>query len=107
YRLVRGLLGKRPAPTKDGPEPVASLPPPAPQVSVVIPLYNEVDNVGLLQTRLGEALAALGQPYEIIIVDDGSRDGSFAKLNAWHAVDYHLKVIRFRRNFGQTAAFAA
>jgi glycosyltransferase involved in cell wall biosynthesis len=107
YRLVRGLLGKRQLKSEDEPSVVMKPPPPEPQVSVVIPLYNEVDNVALLQTRLGEALGALGQPYEVIIVDDGSRDGSFEKLKAWHEVDPHLKVIRFRRNFGQTAAFAA
>ena len=107
YRLVRGLISKRPVKSEDRPAAVILPPPPEPQVSVVIPLYNELDNVGLLQTRLGEALGALGQPYEIIIVDDGSRDGSFEKLKAWHEVDPHLKVIRFRRNFGQTAAFAA
>ncbi|MBI5876339.1 MAG: glycosyltransferase family 2 protein [Chloroflexi bacterium] len=78
-----------------------------PQLSVVIPLLNEVGGIALLQTRLGEALGALGVPYEIIVIDDGSRDGSFEKLKAWHDADPHLKVIRFRRNFGQTAAFSA
>jgi glycosyltransferase involved in cell wall biosynthesis len=108
YRLIRGFLsGRAVARREEEPRPVKLLAPREPQVSVVIPLYNEVANVPLLQTRLGEALGALGQPYEVIIVDDGSRDGSFEKLKAWHEVDSHLKVIRFRRNFGQTAAFAA
>lgn len=81
--------------------------PTAPELSVVIPLYNEVDNIPELYRQLTEALTALGRPYEIIIVDDGSRDGSFEALAELHARDPRLKVIRFRRNFGQTAGFAA
>ncbi|TMC60696.1 MAG: glycosyltransferase family 2 protein [Chloroflexi bacterium] len=79
----------------------------APKLSVVIPLFNEVDSVAALQQQLRAALPALALPYEIIVVDDGSRDASWEKLRAWHDSDPHLKVIRFRRNFGQTAAFAA
>lgn len=79
----------------------------APELSVVIPLYNEVDNIPELYRQLTAALTALGRSYEIIVVDDGSRDGSFEALAELHARDPHLKVIRFRRNFGQTAGFAA
>lgn len=79
----------------------------APALSVVIPLYNEVDNIPELYRQLTSALTALGRSYEIIVVDDGSRDGSFEALAALHARDPRLKVIRFRRNFGQTAGFAA
>lgn len=81
--------------------------PTVPELSVVIPLYNEVDNIPELYRQLTSALTALGRPYEIIIVDDGSRDGSFEALAELHARDPRLKVIRFRRNFGQTAGFAA
>ena len=76
-------------------------------LSIVIPLYNEEENVEQLYTQLKAALEGTGQEYEIIIVDDGSTDGSFDILKRLHEGDERLKVIRFRRNFGQTAAFAA
>jgi glycosyltransferase involved in cell wall biosynthesis len=77
------------------------------ELSIVIPLYNEEENVGPLYAQLKGALEATGREYEIIIVDDGSTDGSFDVLKRLHEDDERLKVIRFRRNFGQTAAFAA
>ena len=76
-------------------------------LSIVIPLYNEERNVEPLCAQLKTALDGVGQEYEIIIVDDGSTDGSFDVLKRLHKGDERLKVIRFRRNFGQTAAFAA
>lgn len=105
-RFVRGLISRRAA-KSDEPQPTKIVTPREPKLSVVIPLYNEVDSISTLQLKLSEALAALALPYEIIVVDDGSSDGSFEKLQAWHETDARLKVIRFRRNFGQTAAFAA
>lgn len=78
-----------------------------PHLSVVIPLYNEEESVGELYAALTAALEAYGRPYEIIIVDDGSRDGSYARLQALAQQDPRLVVIRLRRNFGQTAAFSA
>jgi glycosyltransferase involved in cell wall biosynthesis len=76
-------------------------------LSIVIPLYNEEENVEPLCAQLKAALEGVGREYEIIIVDDGSTDGSFDVLKRLHEDDKRLKVIRFRRNFGQTAAFAA
>jgi len=77
-------------------------------LSVVIPLYNEEDSVRPLTERLFASLSRLpGVEWEVIIVDDGSRDGSFAILEEIARSEPRLKVIRFRRNFGQTAAFAA
>ncbi len=76
-------------------------------LSVVIPLFNEAENIPELFSQLKRALEGLGRSYEIIVVDDGSTDGSFDILKQLHASDPHLKVIRFRRNFGQTPAFAA
>jgi glycosyltransferase involved in cell wall biosynthesis len=77
------------------------------ELSVVIPLFNEEESVEPLSTQLQEALESLERNYEIIVVDDGSTDRSFELLKGLHAQDKRLKVIRFRRNFGQTAAFAA
>jgi glycosyltransferase involved in cell wall biosynthesis len=78
-----------------------------PELSVVIPVFDEEASLAALHRELTETLAAWGRAYEIIAVDDGSRDGSFAALAALQARDPRLRVIRFRRNFGQTAAFSA
>lgn len=78
-----------------------------PEISVVIPLYNEVETIPELGTRLTDALERLGRSWEVIVVDDGSSDGSFDALRALHELDPRFTVIRFRRNFGQTPAFAA
>jgi glycosyltransferase involved in cell wall biosynthesis len=76
-------------------------------ISVVLPVYNEVENLVPLHAELTEALVALGRSYEIVYVDDGSRDGSFDVLCRIRSEDPHVRVVRFRRNFGQTAAVAA
>ncbi len=78
-----------------------------PEVSVVIPVYNEVENVPDLHRELTRALETMGRPYEIIVVDDGSRDGTLERLLEIEAADPRLRVLRLRRNFGQTAAFSA
>jgi glycosyltransferase involved in cell wall biosynthesis len=78
-----------------------------PQLSVVIPVCNESANVEPLCRELADALEASGRSFEVILIDDGSTDDTFARLAAQQALDARLRVIRFRRNFGQTAAFAA
>jgi glycosyltransferase involved in cell wall biosynthesis len=79
----------------------------APELSIVIPLYNEAENVEPLYAELSSALDAIGRSYEVVVVDDGSRDGSFARLREVHCLDPRWRIIRFRRNFGQSAGFAA
>src|SRR5260221_1517097 len=76
-------------------------------LSVVIPIRNEAPSLVELHRELTETLVAWGRDYELIVVDDGSTDESFETLARLQAVDPHLRVVRFRRNFGQTAAFAA
>ncbi len=76
-------------------------------LSVVIPLYNEEENVHLLYEKLREALDPLKQEYEILFVDDGSTDGTLSVLDVIQAKDNRIVVVSLRRNFGQTAAFAA
>jgi glycosyltransferase involved in cell wall biosynthesis len=78
-----------------------------PEISVVVPMRNESLNVAELHAELTAVLSAFGRPYEIITIDDGSTDDTFSQLSALQRKDPHLRVIRFRRNFGQTAAFAA
>jgi glycosyltransferase involved in cell wall biosynthesis len=76
-------------------------------LSVVIPIRNEAQALEELYRELTGVLRAWGRSYEIIIIDDGSTDDSFDILARLQALDPDLRVIRFRRNFGQTAAFAA
>jgi glycosyltransferase involved in cell wall biosynthesis len=76
-------------------------------LSIVVPIYNEEDNIADLHGSIRGALAATDLDYELILVDDGSSDGSFPLLKELAAKDNRVKVIRFRRNFGQTAAMAA
>ena len=76
-------------------------------LSVVVPIFNEVENIPELHDELHAALDELGRPYEIIYVDDGSTDGSFAELKVLADRHAEVVVVQFRRNFGQTAALAA
>jgi len=76
-------------------------------VSVVAPVYNEEENVPLLCEALHNALSVLNRSYEIILVDDGSTDSSWEKLCEGADKYPNIELIRFRRNFGQTAAMSA
>ncbi len=78
-----------------------------PELSVVIPLFNEEANVEPLLDELLSALEALERSFEIICVDDGSRDGTWPALERAAAAHAEVRVLRFRRNFGQTAAMSA
>jgi glycosyltransferase involved in cell wall biosynthesis len=78
-----------------------------PELSIVIPVRNEAPNIRPLYDELTTTLVRGGRSYEIIIIDDGSTDDTFDQLAALQSRDPHLRIIRFRRNFGQTAAFAA
>jgi len=77
------------------------------KISIVIPVYNEEGNIKPLIAELWEVLHALGKSYEIIFVDDGSRDRSFEILKAAASQDPQIRIIRFNKNSGQTAAFDA
>ena len=76
-------------------------------VSVVIPLFNEEENAQEAYRQVKEALSAMGMDYEIIFVDDGSRDGTLSILKGITNKDKKVRVISFRKNFGQTAAMSA
>jgi glycosyltransferase involved in cell wall biosynthesis len=76
-------------------------------ISVVIPLYNEEENISELHSRVRSALESVGKGFEVIYVDDGSTDATCAMLEKIQSADGNVVVISFRRNFGQTAAFAA
>ncbi len=76
-------------------------------LSLVIPVYNEEENLRPLAAEIRAALGGGSLDYEVIFIDDGSQDGSFARLRDLAAEDDHVIAIRFRRNYGQTAAFAA
>ncbi|HZE14507.1 MAG TPA: glycosyltransferase family 2 protein, partial [Mycobacterium sp.] len=76
-------------------------------ISVVVPVLNEEESLPLLHQRLTDALGKSGYGYEIILVDDGSTDRSFPTMQEIRALDEHVRIVRFRRNYGQTAAFTA
>ena len=76
-------------------------------ISIVIPLYNEEENVRELHSRLKPVMDSIGEEYEIIFIDDGSTDNTLTLLQEIQASDDTVIVLSLRRNFGQTAAFAA
>jgi glycosyltransferase involved in cell wall biosynthesis len=78
-----------------------------PELSIVIPVFNEAPNLEALHREFSDVLVRTGRTYELILVDDGSTDGSFELLAKIQAGDPNVRVVQFRRNFGQTAAFAA
>jgi glycosyltransferase involved in cell wall biosynthesis len=80
---------------------------PRPALSIVVPVYNEEESVRPLYRKVREACTPLGLPFEIVFVDDGSRDRTGDVLAALHADAPGVVVVRFRRNYGQTAAMAA
>lgn len=77
------------------------------ELSVIVPVYNEVENIPLLAEKLNDVLSKLDRSYEVLIVDDGSTDGSWEKLMEAARNYQKFRLIRFRRNFGQTAAISA
>ena len=106
---------RRPAqPTPASPPPAMSAPLPRAglhgarlDLSLVIPIFNEEENLNPLYQRVKTVLDSLERSYELIFVDDGSTDSSAAVMSQFQANDPHVRVLRFRRNYGQTAAIAA
>jgi glycosyltransferase involved in cell wall biosynthesis len=76
-------------------------------ISIIIPVYNEQDSIAPLHERLSAELPLLGRPFEVVLVDDGSSDGSGRLLADIARRDARFKVVSLRRNFGQTAAMMA
>lgn len=80
---------------------------PVPKYSVVVPVYNEVDNIKPLVQAIEQVMEKMAEPYEIVLVDDGSTDGTTHSLRNLAGIKPNLKVVLFRGNFGQSAAMAA
>ena len=76
-------------------------------LSVIIPVFNEEENIPLLHTSISKVLKEQQYTYEVIYVDDGSSDDSFQQLGRLATFDPHVRVVKLRRNFGQTAAISA
>src|SRR5262249_17734146 len=76
-------------------------------LSVIVPLYNEQESVGPLYDAIVQALTGLGLSYELVFVDDGSKDDTVAIAAGLARRDPRLRIVKFRRNYGQTAAMAA
>ncbi len=78
-----------------------------PQYSIVAPVYNEEGNLDVLYTRISEVMDSTGEPWELVLVNDGSRDRSMEMMDAMAAKDPRVKVIHFARNFGHQTAVTA
>ena len=76
-------------------------------ISVTVPVFNEAESLPLLAERVATVLEKIGKPWELILINDGSHDGSEEILDQLAAENSHLKVVHFRRNYGQTAAMMA
>jgi hypothetical protein len=92
--------------TGEGEAPESCESPPV-EISVIAPVFNEMGNLGPLHDRIVATMWGLHRNFEVIYVDDGSSDGSYAELSRIAAADVRARIIRLRRNFGQTAAIAA
>src|SRR6266566_4158408 len=77
------------------------------QFSIVVPFFNEQENIPPLYMRLTEVMDGIGEPYELVFVDDGSKDNTFKVLSDIYEHDRRVNIVRLRRNFGQTAALKA
>jgi glycosyltransferase involved in cell wall biosynthesis len=81
--------------------------PPSPRLSIIVPFYNEADNIRRMYTAIVDAVAPLEVSFEMVFVDDGSRDNTLQLASELAAADSRVRVVKFRRNFGQTPAMAA
>ncbi|MEO6297039.1 MAG: glycosyltransferase family 2 protein [Dokdonella sp.] len=86
---------------------VVRLDPTPPQITITVPIYNEEQNIAPLYEKVCAAMLELGRTWELVLVNDGSRDGSATALDAIAARDPHVTVVHFPRNYGQTAAMMA
>jgi glycosyltransferase involved in cell wall biosynthesis len=75
--------------------------------SIVVPFFNEQENIAPLYMKLTEVMDSVGEPYELVFIDDGSRDNSYKVLSEIYEHDRRVNLVRLRRNFGQTAALKA
>lgn len=87
--------------------PPASTPADTPYLSLIVPCYNEEESVDELVTEVVSVLDDNKLDAEVVLVDDGSSDGTWERLSYWAEREPRLKLVRFRRNFGQTAAMVA
>jgi glycosyltransferase involved in cell wall biosynthesis len=101
---IRGADWQSANPLSFEPVPQNSTPP---ELSVIIPVLNEEDNILPLYDKLLAAMAQVGRTFELIFIDDGSTDSSFQKLSKLAEIDLRVKVVKFVKNFGQTAALSA